>query len=78
MSIKNNGPAFSCDRIGADEVVSSTGLSKREYFAGLAMQAHCRVTERYFIDSDEKSWEEEVAKASYRMADAMIKAGEEE
>jgi hypothetical protein len=43
------------------------GLSKREYFAGLAMQALCKIAEKFGDDPDV------IAELSVDYADALLK-----
>ena len=53
---------------GTEDEWSNTGLTKREYFAGLAMQG-------FIASGDLMDWEhEDVAKISLKMADALINA----
>lgn len=58
-----------------DELVFTTnmyyGISKREYFAALAMQAS---NMEAYADTFGTEWAEHVAKDSVTMADALIKA----
>lgn len=46
------------------------GLSKREWFAGMALQGICSHPET-------RATEEAIAKSSFEIADAMIKQGKE-
>jgi hypothetical protein len=48
----------------------NVGLTKREYFAGLAMQA---TDLELYANSHGHKWAEEVAKDSVKMADALLK-----
>ena len=47
------------------------GMTKREYFAALAMQA---TDLEIYADKYGNKWSDEVAKDSVQMADALIKA----
>jgi hypothetical protein len=75
MSINDGGPAFPLPAVmGEREVISSSdygegGISMRDYFAAKAMQAilsspNCPI----------EIYTGEIAKESYMVADAMIKA----
>jgi len=62
MSEKNDGgPAFP---IGSTPEEWGNGMTLRDYFAAKAMQKYI----------DEDSTTENIARASYEMADAMLKA----
>ena len=62
MSEKNDGgPAFP---IGSTPEEWGNGMTLRDYFAAKAMQKYM----------DEDSTTENIARASYEMADAMLKA----
>jgi hypothetical protein len=63
MKIDDGGPAFPVGRPGFAD--SSSGLSLRDWFAGMAMQAFA---------SRHDAPEEIVAEAAYKQADAMIAA----
>lgn len=53
---------------GSENVLTSvTGLSKREYFAGLAMQGLSTTSNK-----KEARWDETVAKAAVALADALL------
>lgn len=74
----NNSPAFPVlivDR--PKELIQYNGMTLRDYFAARAMQSYLEdkefVDACIFIDEDVK---EEVARNSYEMADAMLKARE--
>lgn len=45
--------------------VTLPGLSKREYFAGLAMQGYCSISEYIF--------EKEICEKAVKQADALLK-----
>lgn len=69
----HNQPAFPTDigfsQDGAVQFDSSPGMSLRDWFAGQALAGYCAV---------EAAWDqspEEVARCSYRIADAMLEAG---
>jgi len=57
-------PAFISSH--GDICYSSDGMTLRDYFAAQAMQVMC----------DDKFPDDQIAEASYRMADAMLKARE--
>jgi hypothetical protein len=76
MNDNKGGPAFPCDRIGAGEIVSSAGMSMRDYFAAKAMQGYV-LNDALVKDTDtQQEWIDLTAKVSYQMADAMLKARE--
>jgi hypothetical protein len=70
----NDEPAFP---FTAEEGLICEGMTLRDYFAAKAMQSYLEdkefVDACIFIDEDVK---EEVARNSYEMADAMLKARE--
>ena len=60
------------------EVPAASGLTKREYFAGLAMQAivsatYMRMIQSYGHDRN-ASWEQTVAECAIKQADALLAA----
>lgn len=68
-------PAFPLPR-PIDEMVPNTGLTKREYFAGLAMQglvAREGWSERIMEEGGDKSLCIYIAAASIKMADELLK-----
>lgn len=69
MSKDNSWPAFPVQ--GLDKGVHYTvGLTKREWFAGMALIMH--------REGDEDNWNpKSLAKFAYECADEMLKAGEE-
>ena len=73
MSKPDGGPAFSAPKeCHVDHRTGEpTGLTKREWFAGMAMQGILANPSCVFKDSD-------LAKAVYDLADAMIAEGEKE
>ena len=83
MSNTNTGgPAFPCEVLGIDEHgeyrTPWQGMSLRDYFAAKAMQIMWDAYDKGYcgmIDSDESNIDL-VAKGSYQMADAMLKARE--
>ena len=64
MSKETGGPAFPQP---TDSTLSWDGMTLRDYFAAKAMQVLC----------DDRFTEDQIAKASYEMADAMLKAREQ-
>ena len=71
MSKENNGgPAFPCDRIPTPtggRVITSDGMTLRDYFAAKAMQGmFASDTEGSVIETKKK------AQFAYEMADAML------
>ena len=62
------GPAFPQQ----DDATGSEGMTLRDYFAAKAMQAFAK---NVGWESD-RIWFEDIAKAAYRMADAMLKTRE--
>jgi len=77
MSAPGDGPAFPCDRIGVDELVSSLGMTLRDYFAAKAMQSMLAAYPCQAIDRQEGGIQadlESVAGDAYEMADSMLKA----
>ena len=83
MTKDNSGPAFPVEGYAMDasgsycgDVVTSEGITKREYIAIEAMQGmlvNAKATDANSI----MGLQETIAKLSYQMADAMLKAGEE-
>ena len=72
MSEKDTGgPAFPL--VGDWSQVKKEGMTLRDYFAAKAMQPFL---ENIGWNSDQK-WFDEIAQASYKMADAMLKAREQ-
>ena len=77
----NNPPAFphTVEYKGSDcgGIVPHAGMTLRDYFAAKAMQG---LMHNYhpcdFLEH--KGWLEDISMASYQMADAMLKAREEE
>ena len=64
--MKNDGgPAFP---IGSGDMRDPTGMTLRDYFAGLAMQG--------LLTHDDEGLIPETARDAYRYADAMLKARE--
>jgi hypothetical protein len=69
----NNQPAFPSETMLGWE----SGMTLRDYFAAKAMQAH--VADGELVDACafmNKDFSDEVARISYKMADAMLKARE--
>jgi hypothetical protein len=73
MNDNKGGPAFPCDRIGAGEIVSSAGMSMRDYFAAKAMQAWMT---GWATDRPSMLQADVMADKAYEAADAMLKARE--
>lgn len=80
MSIKDTGgPAFPATAYDADGHMSQ-GMTLRDYFAAKAMQAIYQANVEWTPDGDLEMDEEtvqvitELARHSYQMADAMLKA----
>lgn len=70
MSKDTTGPAFPCDRISINGgVVCAPGLTRREWFAGLAMQGMHSNPNQSLVKK------ERIAEAAFAMADAMIEEG---
>lgn len=67
MSKESGGPAFPCKAydIERDNIVNEEGMTLRDYFAAKAMQALVQ-----------KSYFDTIARLSYEIADAMLKARE--
>ena len=65
------GPAFPV----SEGTVQFLGLSKREYFAGMALQV---ITNNITLRDFERLQPQELAEASFKIADAMIRAGKGE
>lgn len=66
MSKDTTGPAFPCDRLILDgQAYSGAGLSKREYFAAMAMQG-------FAADPSITVTREQLVKAAVNWADALI------
>ena len=61
--INDRGPAFPSDRFG------ESGMTLRDWFAGQVLQGLASDREYYWDHTNE-----EIATASYNMADAMLKA----
>ena len=75
--MKDGGPAFPCNGIeddpdfpGALQSVSYSGMSLRDWFAGMAMQGQI-IADQRAADNPEKA-----AEWAYANADAMIKERE--
>ena len=67
--MKDGGPAFPSQRLGADGMPSceaDSGMSLRDWFAGQALLATAGYRESADID--------DIARQSYAIADAMLKA----
>ena len=63
----DGGPAF--PRAGSDYVKAQEGMTLRDWFAGQVLQGLASDREYYWDHTNE-----EIATASYNMADAMLKA----
>ena len=66
---KDGGPAYPFARTQHDTL----GLSKREWFAGMALAG---LRQGYF-DNDNEALTDDIAETAYRMADSMIEVGED-
>lgn len=69
--------AFACIAAWDGKFIGSNGLTKREYFAGLAMQgilSHESFYERMFNEVGEDKMVDKVSIASVNMADALLAA----
>lgn len=73
--MKDGGPAFP---LGSGDERDPVGMSLRDYFAAKAMAAFIATPEAMSILSSEGDTEQNVANASYRQADDMIKAKEKD
>jgi hypothetical protein len=74
MSKPNNPPAFPTGIFTDDKgriIGGSNGMSLRDYFAAKAMQ-------EWLVETSEEISVTQIANFSYEMADAMLKAREEE
>lgn len=69
MKTSNGGPAFPTPTHN----LANDGMTLRDYFAAKAMQAEIAADEGLFKHQDLQF---QVAKISYEMADAMLKARE--
>jgi len=76
----NGGPAFP---IGSGDMRDPTGMTLRDYFAAKAMQGLLANSGGPIQANHSQGWNytnctpEDVARTSYAMADAMLKAREE-
>ena len=70
--IKDGGPAFPVH--GLHNMLDMRGMTLRDYFAAKAMQS--TLADNAYVERTETpaEWLAIVAKASYEMADAMLKA----
>lgn len=84
-TIKDGGPVHPCDRIavGRNALTSSTGISLRDHFAGLAMQGWISALSQESLDELDdagatvfREHADCVADAAFAYADAMIRARE--
>jgi hypothetical protein len=69
--VQNNEPAFPAMHFDLAE--NEHGLTMRDYFAAKALQ---NFRDQIGLQSDQE-WFDKVAKGAYRMADAMLKARNE-
>jgi hypothetical protein len=85
MTKETGGPAYPCKDIiprtekgeYTGKEVSCTGLTMRDYFAAKAMAGYL-TCESLWNDADTADeWITKTAKASYEMADKMLKARQE-
>lgn len=68
--IDDGGPAFPCPHTG--KVSSESSLTKRDWFAGLAMQGMLAANLVNLPAMTESNIDEIIALEAYRSADAMI------
>jgi hypothetical protein len=73
MSKDTSGSAFPVERATIAEQYGSPGLTKREWFAGMAMQGYLSRNE--ICISDDEPFDATVSKWAFEMADAMIAEG---
>ena len=66
---QDGGPAFPTTK--SNTIYGMTGLSKREYFAGQAMQAICTSTSNGWVASSDAV---NIAERAVSIADALIAA----
>ncbi|KAB0545531.1 hypothetical protein [Pantoea stewartii] len=78
MSEFNGGPAFPYSGVHKGEkenhIVDSHGMTLREYFAAKAMAAYISTAGAPCIVGGLDGAEDELARQSYKMADAMLRA----
>jgi hypothetical protein len=69
----NNPPAFPNPHLRGDE-----GMTLRDYFAAKAIQGICANPKDIHVFEDEtyEEYIDEIARCSYKIADAMLKARE--
>lgn len=72
MTKNTGGPAFPCHP-GIENPIYD-GMSLRDYFAAKAMQGFVMDDVLCKEAATEPEWYENIAEASYKMADAMLKA----
>lgn len=74
--INSGGNAFPyCVWVGDRHNGHNTGMTLREWFAGMALQV---MTKNISLDDFERLKPEELAKGAFVIADAMIRAGKGE
>lgn len=69
----NNPSAFPWSVDNGEKIVGNKGMTLRDYFAAKAMQ---NFRDQIGSQSDQE-WFDKVAEGAYRMADAMLKARNE-
>jgi hypothetical protein len=73
-----NIPAFPVEVIYTQENEKFNGMTLRDYFASKAMQAQVSIFENAIALAREQIKLEDICIASYEIADAMMKAREQE
>jgi hypothetical protein len=68
---EDGGSAFAGQKLDLEGVVWSSGMSRRQWLAGLAMQALISEMTPHMAD-------EAIARAAYKMADEMLDCEEKE
>lgn len=68
---KDGGPAFPCPAVGS-RIIEASGMSLRDWFAGMAMQGWIACQHPEFVDWTVPEDVREVAQRAYQAADAML------